>query len=291
MARENYARCLANTLVYEGGWSNHPQDPGGPTMRGVIQVRYDEFRRKWKKPLRSVRLIEEDELQAIYRDGYATPVSFDQWSKGPDQLVFDIGVNSGVGRPGPLIRDVLQIDTTNLAVQAERVRRMNHQQRIAFCKALCARRERFYRGIRTFGTFGKGWLRRNAGMEAIAVKMCLEQAAVTEIGPSLEDEAARARKAQKGATGAASASAGGAAATGGAASFDPAAWDWWQWAGAGVLTLVFLAVLAAAVSAFLRHRERARAYEEAAAGAGEATLAGILADARSLPDETEEWTQ
>jgi Glycosyl hydrolase 108 len=38
MTAQNYPRCLANTLNEEGGWSNHPSDPGGPTMRGVIQA-------------------------------------------------------------------------------------------------------------------------------------------------------------------------------------------------------------------------------------------------------------
>jgi len=69
MTKENHARCLANTLREEGGWSNHPFDSGGPTMRGVIQVCYNEYRRKSGKLLQSVRYIIEDELQTIYRDG------------------------------------------------------------------------------------------------------------------------------------------------------------------------------------------------------------------------------
>jgi lysozyme family protein len=44
MTAANYPRCLANTLREEGGWTNDPRDPGGPTMRGVIQREYTKYR-------------------------------------------------------------------------------------------------------------------------------------------------------------------------------------------------------------------------------------------------------
>ena len=46
MASDNFERCLAITLKWEGGYSNHPDDPGGPTMRGIIQREYDAWRKK-----------------------------------------------------------------------------------------------------------------------------------------------------------------------------------------------------------------------------------------------------
>ena len=44
MASDNFQRCLTVTLKWEGGYSNHPDDPGGPTMRGIIQREYDAWR-------------------------------------------------------------------------------------------------------------------------------------------------------------------------------------------------------------------------------------------------------
>ncbi len=70
MASDNFERCLAITLKWEGGYSNHPDDPGGPTMRGIIQREYDAWRKRHGGRLRPVRQIEEDELQAIYRTEY-----------------------------------------------------------------------------------------------------------------------------------------------------------------------------------------------------------------------------
>ena len=98
MASNNFERCLAITLKWEGGYSNHPDDPGGPTMRGIIQREYDTWRRKHGKRLRPVRQIEEDELQAIYRNEYWDAMGCEELPTGFDLCVFDAAVNSGVGR-------------------------------------------------------------------------------------------------------------------------------------------------------------------------------------------------
>lgn len=40
MATNSFAPALTAVLRHEGGYSNHPDDPGGPTMKGVIQRVY-----------------------------------------------------------------------------------------------------------------------------------------------------------------------------------------------------------------------------------------------------------
>ncbi|OZA97334.1 MAG: hypothetical protein B7X67_23085, partial [Rhizobiales bacterium 39-66-18] len=37
MVASSFDAALARVLVHEGGYSDHPADPGGPTMQGVIQ--------------------------------------------------------------------------------------------------------------------------------------------------------------------------------------------------------------------------------------------------------------
>ncbi len=98
MASDNFERCLAITLKWEGGYSNHPDDPGGPTMRGIIQREYDAWRKKNGKRPRPVGQIDDDELRTIYRDEYWDAMSCDEFPAGFDLCVFDAAVNSGVGR-------------------------------------------------------------------------------------------------------------------------------------------------------------------------------------------------
>jgi lysozyme family protein len=95
--KANFPACLAITLKYEGGYSDNPRDPGGPTCRGITQRVYDAYRHG---PLgyRSVRYIAENEVQDIYRHQYWDAIRGDDLPAGVDLIAFDIAVNSGPGR-------------------------------------------------------------------------------------------------------------------------------------------------------------------------------------------------
>jgi lysozyme family protein len=148
MASGNFERCLAVTLKWEGNYSNHPDDPGGPTMKGVIQREYDAWRKKQGKRPRPVRQIEESELQAIYRTEYWDAMGCEELSPGLDLCAFDAAVNSGVGRAKEWLTGAPSID------------------------GICDRRLEFLQRLgRLWRVFGSGWRRRVAGIRAEAHRM------------------------------------------------------------------------------------------------------------------------
>ena len=66
--------ALVFTLKWEGGYTNHPLDPGGATNYGIIQVRYDQYRRDnglSKHPVKNITVAEYTE---IYDKYYWDPV-------------------------------------------------------------------------------------------------------------------------------------------------------------------------------------------------------------------------
>jgi hypothetical protein len=65
-----YDAVLPKVLAHEGGYVNHPADPGGPTNKGITQAAYDRFRLGRRLPSRPVRSIDAGEVAAIYRGGY-----------------------------------------------------------------------------------------------------------------------------------------------------------------------------------------------------------------------------
>lgn len=183
MTKANYARCLANSLVYEGGWSDHPADPGGATMRGVTQKTYDAFRRANALSRRSVAGITESELQSIYRTQYADPVRFDAMPKGIDQLLLDGSINSGPTQsvkwlqrslvnlgyaPGKVDGRVGQntLDAVEDCAEAGKL--------VELAKAMSARRLNFLQNLKTWNTFRRGWTARVNGMQALSIKMLTE---------------------------------------------------------------------------------------------------------------------
>lgn len=165
---DRFAQVLPVTLVHEGGWSNHPADPGGATMRGVIQRVYDGYRDGRRLPRQSVRLISNQELVEIYRFNYWNLVRGDELPAGVDLAVFDFGVNSGPGTAVKHLQRVLGIpaDGHPGALTLAECRRRDP---VAVIRGLMASRRAFLRSLRTFRVFGVGWMRRCDAIEQAAL--------------------------------------------------------------------------------------------------------------------------
>ena len=183
--RENFSRSLDRTLTHEGGYSDHPKDPGGATNKGVTQRVYDLFRQAKKLALRSVKLITGTEVREIYRDRYWNVVAGDQLPAGIDYVVFDGAVNSGPGQAVKWLQRALgrlytgkidgRVGASTLAAIAEHT---DHDKLIA---AILERRLAFLQALKTWGTFGKGWSRRVGAVKAVG-----QAWAMGSIGPAVE---------------------------------------------------------------------------------------------------------
>ncbi|RTH00928.1 hypothetical protein CSW50_10075 [Thermus scotoductus] len=138
-----FERALAFVLRWEGGYSDHPDDPGGATNYGITQATYDAWRKRQGLPTRPVREISMDEVRAIYRTRYWDPLPARYAEKDPPLALalFDYAVNSGLGAA-----------RRALAAVGEDWRR------------IVAYRLQHLAGLSTFPTFGRGWTRRVAAL-------------------------------------------------------------------------------------------------------------------------------
>jgi lysozyme family protein len=177
MSNDRFALCLAETLKWEGGWSNHPADPGGATNRGVIQRVYNAWRTKQGLPIRSVREIEESEIQAIYRQNYWNLVRGDEQPAGIDLAVFDFCVNAGPSQAIKSLQRVLGV-TRDGHLGAATMAAIATADPGDLVTKYTDERERFYRVLPTFPVFGKGWVRRADGVEHACLAMLGEQRTV-----------------------------------------------------------------------------------------------------------------
>ena len=131
--------ALEFVLKFEGGFSDHPADPGGATNLGVTQKTYDTWRESRGVATRSVRWLTHDEAKAIYRERYWVPIGADAMSPPLALMAFDASVNQGVGRA----RELLERSGRDWRVMA--ALRLEH-----------------YCSLSIFATFGRGWTRRLA---------------------------------------------------------------------------------------------------------------------------------
>lgn len=209
-----FKQALAFTLKYEGGWSDHPKDPDGATMKGITLATFRRFKPAATKA--QLRAITDDMVERVYRVDYWQPIDANALARGLDACAFDYAVNSGVGRA----RKALKAVDGLAAVPA--------------IKKMCASRMSFLRALKTWATFGKGWTRRVTALEAF----CLSLA-----GGNLKKEVAIAE------TNRAAAAATGAGAAGGAGAVTLVPDDTllpWSWPlGVLVAALVLIAVVSA----------------------------------------------
>jgi lysozyme family protein len=166
--KDNFETSLALVLEHEGGYVNHPKDPGGATNFGVTQAVYSAYRKTQGKPNQSVKFITTAETRAIYKFQYWDRVRGDLMPLGLDYAVFDFAVNSGVGRASKYLQAVLGVAQDG-QIGARTLAAIQSPKATIF--ALCARRMSFLRNLGTFLTFGKGWTRRVTGVRAKALDM------------------------------------------------------------------------------------------------------------------------
>ena len=93
----NFLRALPFTLRMEGGYSDHPSDPGGATQKGITQAVYDAYRREHSQSVAPVRGISDDEVEAIYFSRYWTVCKAEALPWPASLCHFDAAVNHGVG--------------------------------------------------------------------------------------------------------------------------------------------------------------------------------------------------
>ena len=168
--RENFEKSLAELLKHEGGYVNHPQDPGGRTNHGVTQDVWEDW---------IDRAVSEAEIKALtpakvaplYREMYWDRIKGDKLPSGVDYCVFDAAVNSGASRAAKWLQTTVGAVADGVIGEQtlRQVALTNPQMLIDKYSAI---RLEFLKGRSTWPTFGKGWERRVEEVRATALRMC-----------------------------------------------------------------------------------------------------------------------
>ena len=101
MAENRFETCLAHVLRHEGGYVDHPSDPGGATNMGITRKTLAHWRNvsPWTDlPKLEVQKLTHGEAGLIYRALYWNACRAGDLPDGVDLAVFDFAVNSGPDR-------------------------------------------------------------------------------------------------------------------------------------------------------------------------------------------------
>jgi lysozyme family protein len=172
--KSTFELCLPLLLAHEGGYSNHPSDPGGPTNFGITIFDY----RKYVKPgatAADVRGMTVEEAKRIYRTRYWDAQRCDELPAGPDYAVFDYGVNSGIGRSAKVLRRLLGLPDHPVSIDGDVIAASHTADPSTLVSEICDERLRFLRSLRIWPIFGEGWGRRVAEVKAVAFAMAAKE--------------------------------------------------------------------------------------------------------------------
>ena len=162
MAAENYQKCLAMILHHEGGYVNHPKDPGGMTNLGVTKRVYEDWV-GYSVSEHTMQNLTEEDVAPIYKKNYWDRIKADDLPSGLDLCVFDFGVNAGTGRAAKYLQNLIGtvadggIGPNTLKALSKYVDSEGVESAI---KNYQAERQSYYEKLKTFETFGRGWTRR-----------------------------------------------------------------------------------------------------------------------------------
>lgn len=166
MARETLPTALALMFGHEGGYSNNKSDPGGPTKYGITHRTLAAHRGVSSVTAAQVKALTLKEAEEIYRRSYWTQSGGDLLPAGLDYAAFDFGVNSGPARAVKSLQKVVGVAQDGIVggqTLAAVERYPGGLQ--AVIRAYCDERMRFLRGLKTWGSFGRGWAIRVTGKD------------------------------------------------------------------------------------------------------------------------------
>lgn len=151
-----FEQAFERLIGQEGGYVNHPDDPGGETNWGITKRTALEAGYHG-----NMRDLTRDQARDIYRYAYWNRARCDRYDGAIGFQLFDIAVNSGIGNAIRMLQraagvaDDGDIGKVTLSAIAE-------FKPLDLIALLNAERQEFYCKLSTFSTFGRGWSRRVA---------------------------------------------------------------------------------------------------------------------------------
>lgn len=128
----NWERCIAFVLRWEGGYANNPNDPGGETNWGITKRSYPQL---------DIANLTREQAIEIYRRDYWLGSGADTMPWPLCLAHFDTAVNAGVGRAAAIQREAGGDFLRYMALLLD-----------------------WYTRIPNFEHFGKAWIRRRADL-------------------------------------------------------------------------------------------------------------------------------
>lgn len=154
----NFLTAFEKLLKHEGGFSNHPSDPGGKTRYGVTEAVAREV--GYRGDMRELPI---DLAQRIYKERYWDAVQAESLPADVRYIVFDGAVNSGVVQSAKWLQRACGVKDDGV-VGPQTIRAANALSPDGLKRKILAQRLRFMATLSNWPAFSRGWANRIADL-------------------------------------------------------------------------------------------------------------------------------
>jgi len=167
--KENFEPALEAVLHHEGGFVNHPRDPGGMTNLGVTKRVWEEWVGH-EVDEATMRGLTPELVAPLYKARYWDKVRGDDLPAGVDYAVFDAAINSGPGRAAKWLQEVVGAAADG-SIGPGTLRKVAEMPADMIVAKYQQTRLEFLKELPTWDTFGRGWGRRVMDVATTAGKI------------------------------------------------------------------------------------------------------------------------
>lgn len=149
----DFNKAIDRVLGHEGGYVNNPADPGGETKWGISKRSYPQI---------NIVALTRDQAIDIYKRDFWQRINADELYDGVAYQTLDFAINSGISTAVRALQRALNVadDGHWGPVTSSAAKSMPESDQIM---RIIAERIDFMRKLKSWPTFGSGWMARMAG--------------------------------------------------------------------------------------------------------------------------------
>lgn len=149
-----FNRCIRVVLQNEGGYVNHPNDPGGETNMGIAKKFY---------PNLDIKNLTKNQAIEIYRNDYWNKMNLIEiYDENLVLQIFDMGVNAGIKTAIKMVQRIVEAEVDGWI--GEETTRLINKSEIDLAEFYKQERKKYYFSLARrkpdLQVFLAGWLNR-----------------------------------------------------------------------------------------------------------------------------------
>ena len=157
-----FSSALKQVLVWEGGYSNNPKDPGGETKFGICKRDYPDL---------DIKNLTFETASGIYLEKYWNKCLCNLLPKPVALIVFDSAVNQGTDAATMLLQQALAVKVDGV-IGDKTLSAANNRTVFNTVRDFTVLRIMRYISTKNYNIFGKGWINRATDTCMEAIRRC-----------------------------------------------------------------------------------------------------------------------